>query len=103
VVSPTSGDSGWFGPFLSTASDGRQTLARGDCFILDETWMDVPIPAFGATGTKHPAVFDGGSVDINKIVLSTGQGANALPPGYPAGPTLANFLAAFPVINPVND
>jgi hypothetical protein len=93
LVNTTSGDTGGFGPFLSTASDGRQTLSKGDCYILDETWMDVPVPAFGATGTKHPPVFDSGSVDVNKLVLSTGQGANALPAGYPAGPTLANLLA----------
>lgn len=92
------GNVGLFGPFLSTATDGRQSLNRGDCFVLDETWLDTAVPAFPNQGTVHPAVFDGGRVDKLKLVLSTGQGSNSLPAGYPAGPTSAAFLAAFPRI-----
>lgn len=97
------GQTGAFGPYLSSATDGRQSLNRGDCYILDETWLDYPAPAFGQSGTAHPAVFDGGAIDINKIVLSGGQGTNSLPAGYPAGPSLSAFLTAFPAIRPVND
>lgn len=103
VASSTTGTGGEFGPYDTTATDGRQTLTRGDCYILDETWLDTPVSAFPNQGTAHPAVFDGGYVDKVKLVLSTGQGANSLPSGYPAGPTLSNFLAAFPAINLVND
>jgi hypothetical protein len=28
--------SGKYGPYDSAATDGRQTLTRGECFILDE-------------------------------------------------------------------
>lgn len=97
------GQTGAFGPYLSSATDGRQSLNRGDCYILDSTWRDTPNLAFPNQGTAHPPVFDGGRIDIKKMVLSTGQGSNALPAGYPAGPTLSAFLAAFPAVTVVND
>lgn len=97
------GNVGYFGPYNASATDGTQSLNRGDCYILDETWLDTEVPAFPGQGTIHPPVFDGGRIDIKKVVLSGGQGTNTLPADYPAGPTLANFLAAFPNITPVND
>lgn len=103
TVIDAASDAGMFGPFDASATDGRATLTQGDCFVLEKTWLDTPVPAFPNQGTSHPPVIYGGRVDLPKLVLSTGQGTNSLPSGYPAGPTRAAFQAAFPRIALVTD
>lgn len=79
---------GKFGPYDTAASDGRQTLTRGNCFILNETViMDQDLHS------DHPAVFDGGRVFEDRVTdivdVSTHQIAN---------PSLTNLNTAFPAV-----
>jgi hypothetical protein len=87
----TSGASyGEFGPYDPAASDGRQTLANGDSFVLNETVAQYPPIGFGAPNSDNPAVFDGGLVWKARLLMTTGTHSLA------AGPTVAEFTAAFP-------
>ncbi len=63
AVTVTGGTVGQFGPYDPAAVDGRQTLTRGECFILDETWLANPAGLIGGNGfgTLYPAVFFGGA------------------------------------------
>jgi hypothetical protein len=84
--------SGKFGPYDPAAADGRQTLARGDCFVVNRAVRsDDP-------RSDHPEAIYGGRVWPSRIVQS-GTGTHTLA----AGPTLAELLAAFPQIHPVNE
>lgn len=85
---------GKFGPYDPAASDGRQTLTRGECFILDEVFLVTP------SGSQLPSandnvggVIDGGLVYIDRIIQS-GTATHTLA----LGPTKAELLAAFPSI-----
>jgi hypothetical protein len=84
--------SGLYGPHDPAAADGRQTLALGKCFILNESIRQ------DETASDHPPVLYGGDVFLGRIIQS-GVGAHSLA----AGPTLAELLAAFPRLNPVYD
>jgi hypothetical protein len=88
--------SGKYGPYDPVAADGRQTLTPGECFILNRTWIrDLPtMPNFGSL---HPPVFDGGTVWRDRLLVTTGAHSLA------AGPTFAEFVAAFPRIGYVKD
>lgn len=84
---------GKYGQYDSSASDGRQNLNRGECYIIDETFLVTP------AGSQLPAandiiggVFDGGPVYIDRV-LQSGVASHSLA----AGPTKAEFLAAFGV------
>lgn len=84
--------SGKFGPYDSAAGDGRQTLARGDCFLVDETVLQ-----YGGTGATtgatvdHLGVIEGGELWFDRI-LNAGTGTASLA----AGPQLAALLAVLP-------
>lgn len=81
---------GLYGPVDTTASDGRQAMARGESFILDRTVV------LSALGSDHPPVFDRGTIYRNRLVVNEYVGGvNA--------PTLANVLTAFPGIQLVSD
>jgi hypothetical protein len=75
---------GLYGPIDTSASDGRQTLTRGECFILNETVVQSEL------GSDHPPVFDGGAVWTDRLLVG---GTNQ--------PTLANLLTAMPRLQPV--
>jgi hypothetical protein len=79
------GTNGWYGPYDPAATDGRQTLARGSCWIMNETVREQDLHS------SHPPVLDGGRVFRSRIIQA-GTGAASLA----AGPTLANLEAAFP-------
>lgn len=85
--------SGKYGPYDPAAGDGRQTLARGKCFIVNRT---VKENGFGASinnaATDHPQVFDGGTAWKPRLLMTTGAASLA------NGPTVANFETAFPRI-----
>ena len=70
---------GLYGPSDTSATDGRQTLTRGECFILNQTVL------YSELGSDHPPVFDGGAVWADRLLVN---GANQ--------PTLTNLLAAMP-------
>lgn len=85
---------GEYGPYDPDATDGRQTLSRGKCFILNKT-----VKQYGHgeninnVATDHPQVFDGGTVWKKRIIMTTGTHTLA------AGPTVTEFEAAFPRID----
>lgn len=87
--------SGLFGPYDPAAADGRQTLTRGEAFILDQTLLQYTTGTamVSAQNDQVGNVFDGGEVFIDRI-LNSGGGAASLA----AGPTLANVNTTFPGI-----
>lgn len=89
---------GKFGPYDPAATDGRQTLTRGECFILNRTWIDNALGFGLGQATSHPAVFDSGRVWKSRIIQSGVATASLA-----LGPTLANFLTAFPGVSFVED
>jgi hypothetical protein len=83
---------------LTAATDGRQTLTRGECYILNETCLENGvIPGLGGGASDHPAVFDGGPAWKARILMTAGAHSLA------AGPTVAEFEAAFPRIDYVQN
>lgn len=82
--------SGYFGPYDPTATDGRQTLSRGKCFILNRTVkQNGHLSGLNTQDTDHPQVFDGGTVWKDRILMTTGTHSLA------AGPTVTEFESAF--------
>lgn len=77
--------SGMYGPFDPAAADGRQLLAAGSVFILNETVKMTDLHS------NHPPVIEGGRVWQQRLIQS-GTGAHSLA----AGPTLAELLAVLP-------
>jgi hypothetical protein len=86
--------SGTYGPYSSTASDGRQTLARGYCWILNESVTELGPLGQGLMAAQHPAVFDGGRVWRARLKIGSDN------PTSIGGlqPTPAAFETAFPRI-----
>jgi uncharacterized protein (DUF433 family) len=84
--------SGKYGPYDPAAGDGRQLLAIGDCFIVNESMrMD-------EVASDHPVAIYGGLVFFNRIIQS-----EAVAHTLALGPTRAEVLAAFPRLQPVNE
>ena len=97
VATPHQGTQyGKFGPYDPAATDGRQTLTRGEAFILDETWLYYPSgsPMTSAPNDFIGGVFEGGDVWFDHL-LQSGVAAHSLA----AGPTLAEFEAVFPRVS----
>jgi hypothetical protein len=100
VATTTQGtaDLGKYGPYDPAATDGRQTLTKGECFIVNETVLETGISGgLDAGVTDHPAVFDGGPAWKARILMTTGTHSLA------AGPTVTEFETAFPRIEYVQD
>lgn len=94
IATTTQGVSGAgkYGPYDPSATDGRQTLVRGNCFVLNRTVKEngyIPNLAVGGA-TDHPQVFDGGTAWKARILMTTGTHSLA------AGPTVTEFETAFP-------
>lgn len=89
AVETSGGNAGKYGPHLTTATDGRQTLTRSKCFLLNEDISEnTPFGLLQGNASDHPGVFDGGTIWRSRLLVGgTGQA------------TLANFLAAFPAID----
>lgn len=99
TVSQGVASAGKFGPYDPAATDGRQTLTRGECFILNQSVYELD-PLGGAispVASDHPAVFDGGLAWKARILMTTGTHSLA------AGPTVTEFEAAFPDVNYVEN
>jgi hypothetical protein len=94
------GLTGYFGPYDPTASDGRQSLNRGDCFILDETVLQYSTgsSALGAVNDQVGGAIEGGDVFIDRV-LHSGSAAHTAA----LGPTLAELTTAFPRVSFVRD
>lgn len=85
------GSEGLWGPYDPAATDGRQNLTPGDCYILNQTVLENGlIPELGGGTSDHPAVLDGGKVWKARILMTNGAASLA------AGPTVADVNAAFP-------
>ena len=87
------GTTGYYGPADTTATDGRQTVdatRRGEVYINNEVIAQNPLGGalVQTASSDHPGVFDGGPVWRSRLHIG---GTNE--------PTLANFLAAFPLIS----
>lgn len=84
---------GFYGPYDPAATDGRQLLNKGDCYLLDETILQYGIAGSGlsAANDQIGSVMDGGIIWIDRV-LQSGVAAHTLA----LGPTLAEFTAAFP-------
>lgn len=78
-----------YGPYDPLATDGRQTLTRGQCFILNDTIFQTAPFALGAD-TDNVGVVEGGAVFGDRCKFTTSSASLS------AGPTKTNFLAAFP-------
>jgi hypothetical protein len=86
---------GMYGPYDSAASDGRQTLARGHCFILNETVLQTGAAGLVGVASDNPAVFDGGLAWKNRLKIG---GVNPASLGTGTQPTVSAFETAFPRI-----
>lgn len=97
VATGTAGSgTGKFGPYDSGASDGRQTLARGHCFILNETVLQSGANALIGVASDHVAVFSGGLVYKARLKIG---GVNPSYLGSGNQPTVSAFETAFPGID----
>lgn len=84
---------GYYGPYDPSATDGRQTLTRGECFILNETVLEVPPLGWGMPNTTVlGGAFDGGNVWKDRIIMTAGTHS------LTDGPTISEFETAFPRI-----
>jgi hypothetical protein len=91
VVNEGAGNQGKWGPYDPAATDGRQNLVRGDCYILNETVLENgALPGVGGQVTDHPAVLDGGKVWKARILMTSGTHSLA------AGPTVTEVETAMP-------
>lgn len=90
-------DKGYYGPYDPDATDGRQTLTPGKCFFLNETVVKDALPGvpFNPVESDVIGVWDAGRIYIERIIHS-GAAAHSLA----LGPTQAEFLAAFPRVQP---
>lgn len=91
---------GLFGPYDPAASDGRQTLTRGECYIADESILqyDTGTPLISAQNDQTGRMLEGGLVWLDRIIQS-GTATHTLA----LGPTKAELLAAFPMIRLVEN
>ena len=80
--------SGKFGPYAAAANDGRQTLRRGDCYLVDQTFLRSGIHA------DERSVIEGGLVYLPRIIGAAGVTGN---------PVEADLLTAFPDLSLVRD
>jgi hypothetical protein len=93
AATTNTGLTGFFGPYDPAASDGRQLLNSGDCFVLDETVLQYSggSAALGPSNDQIGGLIEGGEIWIDRV-LQSGTAAHTLA----LGPTLAEFIAAFP-------
>lgn len=87
--------SGKFGPYDPGAADGRQTLTRGEAFIVDETVTEYATGVSGnsVVNDQIGGVFDSGTVWKDRV-MNSGTNTHTLA----LGPTLAEVNSTFPTI-----
>lgn len=91
---------GLYGRYDPDLTNGRELLVRGACFILDQTitQYNTGTPQISAQNDVAHGAFDGGSVWLARIIQS-GTASHTLADG----PTKAELLAAFPLLQIVED
>lgn len=94
TTSTAGASSGYYGPYSSSASDGRQALVRGRCAILNESLSQNGPLGLGTQATDHPGVIVGGRVWRARLKVGglnpTSIGGNQ--------PSVSEFETAFPRI-----
>jgi hypothetical protein len=96
VTTGTAGaGTGLYGPYDSGVSDGRQTLSRGHCFILNETVLQTGAQGLAGVASDNPAVFAGGLVWKARLKIGS---VNVAYLGSGNQPTVSAFETAFPKI-----
>lgn len=94
AVTPTTTTAGLsvgkFGPYDSAASDGRQTLTRGECYLLNYTALQNVALGIGPGANDNPMAIEGGTVWKDRLIATAGTHSLA------AGPTFTELEAAFP-------
>jgi hypothetical protein len=78
---------GKLGPYDSAAGDGRQTLARGEVFIVNQTVV------MSQNMSDHPELLEGGRLWKNRVIMTTGAASLA------AGPTVATLEPVLPRVS----
>jgi hypothetical protein len=78
--------SGKYGPYDPGAADGRQTITKGEFYVLNETMKEDDLTS------DHPAAQFGGLVFKSRLIATAGAASLA------AGPTYANVEANLPRI-----
>jgi hypothetical protein len=92
VATGTAGTGGGnYGPYDPDATDGRQTIVRGQVFIVNHTVKESDLHS------SHPPSLDGGRCFKGRILATAGSASLA------AGPTWTNLLAALPRLSLVLD
>jgi hypothetical protein len=90
------GLTGYFGPYDPAATDGRQNLNRGDCFVLRRDGPAVLVRLCRAVGPSNDQVgglIEGGEIWIDRV-LQSGTAAHTLA----LGPTLARVPRRLPAV-----
>lgn len=85
--------SGKYGPYDPAAADGRQTLTRSECVIVNVTTLQTPASGIGRTTSDHPNVLEGGRCWRDRLIASA-----AGPVSLAAGPTFGALEAAMPLL-----
>lgn len=82
-------DDGYYGPYDAAAEDGRDALARGKCYLVNEDWTEnTPLGLVQGAASDHPGVFNAGTVYKARLKV-----------GGAGQPSWEMFEAAFPMIN----
>jgi hypothetical protein len=87
--------SGKYGPYDPAASDGRQTITIGKCFVLNNTVLELNPAGLTTHDNVHRGGVDGGRVWEERLIQS-GTATHTLA----LGPTRAELLAALPRLKP---
>lgn len=93
LATTTSGDSTkkW-GPHDPAATDGRQTLSRGRCAIVEQTLFEKDQLGLDLTDSTLKGALEGGTFWRKRLIATTGSASLA------NGPTFTNLEAAFPML-----
>jgi hypothetical protein len=84
ITTPGNTAGGLWGPYDPAATDGRQTLSRGDTFLINESVREIDLKS------NYPVALNGGLVWRERILATTGTASLA------AGPTFAALEAVMP-------
>lgn len=86
---------GKFGPYDPSASDGRATLARDECYILDETVLQYAAGTsmISSSNDHYGSCVEGGLLWRDRVLHSAAQTHTLA-----RGPTLAEVETAFPAV-----
>lgn len=90
VLTTAVANTGMYGPYDPAATDGRQTLTRGQCAILNSLVAQNGVAGFTNLPSNHQGVLVGGTVWKARLKATLGTHSLA------AGPTFAELEAAFP-------